>query len=197
LDNDEVRRGIPTCHKKFGEALAILAGDALLTRAFRLLGQMRPAEKALAMIRELSDAAGTQGMIGGQVVDILLSKNGSGSAPSLSTLDFISQNKTGRLIQTSAVLGALAGTNSNSNLKRIHRFGGALGLAFQVVDDIMDGDGYLRLMNSDQALEKVNALTNQARQEAEFFGKKGERLLELADFLLRTAQKHVPVGLQN
>jgi len=184
LDNDETRRGQPTCHRKFGEALAILAGDALLTRSFQLLGEVKPAETAVALIKELSEAAGTHGMIGGQVVDILFAEKGSGQALDLSTLDYISRRKTGRLIQASAVMGALMGTNSPAKLTRIRRFGSALGLAFQVVDDIMDNDGHLRLMSREQAREKVEGLIQEAKQEAARFASRGKRLLGLANFLL-------------
>ncbi|MBI4116055.1 MAG: polyprenyl synthetase family protein [Candidatus Omnitrophica bacterium] len=191
LDNDEMRRGKPTCHKKFGEAIAILAGDALLTQAFHLLSEAKPPEKALHLIRELADAAGTKGMVGGQVVDILLARNGANREVDLSTLDYISQHKTGRLIQASAVLGAIVGTSSSSKIKRIREFGWLLGFAFQVVDDIMDGDGYLRVMSSDEACQKAESLIEKAKQEAESFGKKGKRLTSVADFL------NVPVGSKN
>lgn len=187
LDNDDLRRGKPTCHRQFGEALAILTGDALLTRAFQLLTEIRPPERANRLIRELADAAGTSGMIGGQVADILLAQNGSRHSLDLSTVEFISRNKTGRLIQASAVLGALMGTRSEDRIRRIRRFGEALGLAFQVADDIMDGDGYRRLMTLDQAREKVQTLIKKAKSEIASFGEKGKRLGELGDFLLKTA----------
>ena len=193
LDNDDMRRGIATCHKKFGEALAILAGDALLTRAFQLLSEFKPVRKAVPLIQELAEAAGTHGMIGGQVDDILL------SASDISIVDSISRNKTGRLIQASAVMGAIVGTGSESKLKRIRRFGEALGLAFQVVDDIMDGDGCLRVMSPEQARQKVESLLKKAQQEAAWFGKRGDRLMGLAEFLRKTIleKQNVPVGLKN
>ena len=197
LDNDDTRRGKPTCHKQFGEAIAILAGDALLTRAFQLLSRVKPAEKAVALVREMSEAAGTEGMIGGQVADILLAQNGKSAPVDISILDYISRSKTGRLIQASAVLGAIVGTDSSSKIQRIRRFGAALGLAFQVVDDIMDGDGYLQVMQTDEARKKAEELITGANQEAASFGRRGERLRELADFLFHTIPTHVPVGLKN
>ena len=198
LDNDELRRGLPTCHKKFGEALAILAGDALLTRAFQILGEVKPEETALKLLRELAEAAGTQGMIGGQVMDILAARREETSGlPDRGAWDAISKNKTGRLIEASAVMGALAGNPSDADLKRIRRFGQALGLAFQVVDDIMDSDGYLRLMNSEEARQKLKGLITQAKQEAESFASKGRRLWQLADFLWTRAQDYVSVGLKD
>ncbi len=198
LDNDEIRRGKPTCHKQFGEALAILAGDALLTQAFRLLSEAQPAQKSVALIRELSEAAGTLGMIGGQVADILISTNGKNNPLNISSLDYISRYKTGRLIEASAVLGAIMGTSSVAKLKRIRRFGRSLGLAFQVIDDIMDGDGYLQVMHSDDAKKKAEDLIQQAKQEAASFGSRGKHLLELADFLLNTINQtsNVPVGFK-
>ena len=215
LDNDEVRRGRPTCHRKFGEALAILAGDALLNEAFRLLGEVRPAGKAVQLIQELSDAAGTRGMIGGQVMDLELGRHSEprrgeesqilrrpsgpsqddGGQVTVAALDQMSQRKTGRLIQASAVMGAIAGTASPAKIKRIRRFGGALGLAFQVIDDIMDTDGYLRFMNPEDAREKARNLIEQAREDAAFFGKKGGALLGLVELL--SSRNHVPVDVKN
>ncbi len=189
LDNDAMRRGKPTCHKQYGEALAILAGDGLLTQSFRLLSEFKPAEKAVLLIRELSEAAGTQGMIGGQVADILFSQNGKNHSAKLSTLDYISQNKTGRLIQASAALGAIVGTSSLSKLNKIKGFGRALGLAFQVVDDIMDGDGYLQVMHQGQAIQKAKSLIAKAKQEIAALGNRAGRLLGLADFILRTLSR--------
>lgn len=202
LDNDETRRGMPSCHKKFGEAVAILTGDALLTRAFELLGTYRPSETALQLIQELGEAAGTRGMIGGQVMDILLAPQEEAPLPTdLETMIQTHRKKTGRLIEASAVLGALAGTRSEAPLKRIRRFGQALGLAFQVADDIMDRDGYLRFMNPDEAQQKLNGLITLARKEAGFFASRGRRLVELADFLRNTAQgrvlSHVSMDLKN
>lgn len=198
LDNDDVRRGKPTCHRQFGEAIAILAGDALLTRAFELLSGVRPPERAVSLIRELSKAAGTEGMIGGQVADILHSGNGAAAKSGASTLDYISIHKTGRLIQASAVMGAMVGTRSEAKRDRIRRYGGAVGLAFQVVDDIMDGDGYLRVMNPGEARKKVDHLLHQACLEARTFGRKGGGLIQLAGLLLKRSQeenlKHVPVA---
>lgn len=186
LDDDDLRRGQPTCHKKFGEAVAILTGDALLTRAFELLGRVRPPETANRLIRELSSAAGTQGMIGGQAADIFLTRNGSPRSLNLAAVESMSRNKTGRLIEVSAVLGAIIGTRSEAKIRKIRRFGAALGLAFQIADDIMDGDGYLQLMSVGAARERVVALIQRATREAASFGKKGEGLLALAEFLLGT-----------
>ena len=175
--------------------MAILTGDALLTHAFQILSKIKPPQKAGLLLQELADAAGTRGMIGGQVEDILLSGNGSPHM-SVSTLESINRRKTGRLIEASAVLGALVGTTSKAKIKKIRQFGASLGLAFQVVDDIMDGDGYLQLMSRDEALAKAGDLIQKAKHEAAGFGKKAGRLVGLADFLLGTIYD-TPVDLKN
>lgn len=200
LDNDEMRRGKPTCHRKFGEAIAILTGDALLTRAFYLLSEVRSTTKAIRLIHELSDAAGTQGMVGGQVADVLHSGNGSIRPLRAEDLEYINHHKTGRLIQASAVMGAIMGTDSRLKIERIRRFGETLGLAFQVADDIMDRDGCLKLMSASQARQKLATLIRKAKQETAAFGKKAERLVGLADFLLETVSKKsndIPVDSTN
>lgn len=194
LDNDELRRGKPSCHKQFGEALAILTGDALLTHAFQLLSRVRPAAKAVQLMSELSYAAGSQGMIGGQVADIQFARGGNDVA----VLDYISQHKTGRLIQASAVLGAVMGTGSQAQIQKIRRYGQAVGFAFQVVDDIMDADGYLRLMDPEEARRKAASLIQKAKHEAETLGKKSGPLLGLADFLLeRMVPNYAAVDSKN
>ncbi len=195
LDNDDVRRGKPACHRKFGEAIAILAGDGLLTRAFELLATVKPAKKAVRLIHELSSAAGTQGMIGGQAADILFSKQEFGRSLDFSALDYISRHKTGKLIEASAVLGAVMGTNSEAKIERIRRFGQGLGFAFQVVDDIMDSDGYLRLMNLHEAQEKARHLIERAEEEIGSLGPRAGRLLGLSQLLLERSKDHVPVGV--
>lgn len=152
LDNDDLRRGQPTCHVAFGEAIAILAGDALQTLAFQTIGQLSaPAEAVVAILREVSVAVGTgvgragnvetgiaPGMIGGQVVDI----ESEGVAPTADLVETIHRAKTGALITTSIVSGALYGAAQGrplaGSLARIREFGQKAGLAFQIVDDILD-----------------------------------------------------------
>lgn len=179
LDNDNWRRGKPTCHKKFGEADAILAGDALLTLAFEWLAGIKPAEKAVRILREISVAAGTHGMIGGQVADL----HGSAKRKNLKEHDFISRYKTGQLIRVSAIAGAMAGEATWQQLKRIAIYGECIGLAFQVVDDILDQDGYCTVMSPYAAAEKALRLIADAKTAVKSFGKKADPLNFLADFL--------------
>ncbi len=152
LDNDDLRRGHPTCHVAFGEAIAILAGDALQTLAFQTIAQLPvPAAAVVHILREISIAVGTgigrfgdidtgipSGMIGGQVVDI----ESEGVPPTADLVETIHRAKTGALITTSIVAGAIYGSSqrplSDGSLARIREFGEKAGLAFQIVDDILD-----------------------------------------------------------
>lgn len=152
LDNDDLRRGKPTCHVAFGEAIAILAGDALQTLAFQTVARLRTSpELVVAILREISTAVGTgvgraagidtglaPGMIGGQVVDI----ESEGITPTPDLVETIHRAKTGALITTSIVSGAIFGSAtrplSAENLARIREFGEKAGLAFQIVDDVLD-----------------------------------------------------------
>ena len=139
LDNDDLRRGVPTCHVVFGEAIAILAGDALLTHGLGLLARY-PREEiyAAAKLRALEsvvDAIGTQGMIGGQVADL----EASGAAPPTEELvSRIHESKTGRLIRASLALGGILSFAAEEDLARLDRYGRAVGLAFQIKDDLLD-----------------------------------------------------------
>src|ERR1700724_2248902 len=136
LDNDDLRRGRPTCHKKFGEAMAILAGDALLTLAFEALaGAPAPPAERVALIHEIASAAGTRdGMVGGQVAD--LEAEGKEVTPEM--LEYIHRSKTAALIRAAIVSGAIAGGASQDDQDRLRTFGGLIGWAFQVTDDILD-----------------------------------------------------------
>lgn len=155
LDNDDLRRGHPTCHVAFGEAIAILAGDALQTLAFQTIAELpAPAEAVIAILREVSIAVGTgigrfgtldtglePGMIGGQVVDV----ESEGVAPTAALVETIHRAKTGALITTSIVSGGLYGSGfqregarSEDTIARLRTFGEKAGLAFQIVDDILD-----------------------------------------------------------
>jgi geranylgeranyl diphosphate synthase type II len=140
MDNDDFRRGKPTCHKVFGEAQAILAGDALLTLAFEVLTQksgfiVGPSpEVLLQVIAELAQAAGTMGMIGGQVVDL----DSEGRQVEVATLDYIHRHKTGALIRASLRAGALLAGANTEELNDLTRYAEELGLAFQIADDILD-----------------------------------------------------------
>ncbi|MEW6729096.1 MAG: (2E,6E)-farnesyl diphosphate synthase [Pseudomonadota bacterium] len=136
MDDDDLRRGRPTCHRAFDEATAILVGDALQTRAFELLAEAPglPAETRLAMIATLARAAGHRGMVGGQAIDLAA----IGQQPELAALERMHRMKTGALIEASVILGALAGQANEAMRDALTRYARAIGLAFQVRDDILD-----------------------------------------------------------
>jgi geranylgeranyl diphosphate synthase type II len=135
IDDDELRRGRATCHVQFDEATAILTGDALQTEAFRLLAEHAPdADAGRAMVLELALAAGTRGMVGGEIADI----EAEGKAPDLALVERIHLKKTAALFRASAVLGGLAAGAPEPVLQGLRGYGTALGLAFQIVDDVLD-----------------------------------------------------------
>jgi geranylgeranyl diphosphate synthase, type II len=138
MDNDDLRRGRPTCHKAFGEALAILAGDALLTQAFRVLsadGPSRDPDKQVRVIREIATAAGSvEGMIGGQMADI----ENEGNQVDAETLEYIHRSKTGALITAPVVVGGIIAGAREDQLVKLRAYGQRIGLAFQIADDILD-----------------------------------------------------------
>ena len=179
LDNDDVRRGKPTCHKKFDEATALLVGDGLLTLAFEILSEIKPSNRVAGLVREIAKATGVNGMIGGQVEDLKVFSR----PKTLNEHDFICIHKTGKLIYASVVAGALASGASAKKVKAMTRYGESLGLAFQVVDDLLDGDGYCRIMPRAQVVQKAIALIHIAKREAQRFGKRAGGLIYLADFL--------------
>jgi len=136
MDNDDLRRGRPTCHKQFDEATALLAGDALLTEAFSLLSFNYSAELGQGLVRELATAAASRNLIGGQMDDLLAEKK-SGITPDELTL--IHLRKTAAMIEASLAMGGLVGGAKDAgHLNTLHRLGRSLGLAFQIIDDILD-----------------------------------------------------------
>lgn len=137
MDNDDLRRGRPTAHKQFDEATALLAGDALLTHAFALLATAYAGKPALAhaLTRELADAAGSRRLIGGQMEDLLAEKKADATADEL---EFIHLNKTAAMIEASLVMGGLAGGAKDAELATLRQAGRHLGLAFQIIDDVLD-----------------------------------------------------------
>jgi geranylgeranyl diphosphate synthase type II len=200
LDNDDLRRGKPTCHKQFGEAMAILAGDGLLTLAFETLSKAPiPAERLVHVIREISSGAGTvNGMVGGQVADV----EAEGKPVDAATLEYIHRSKTAALIRASATAGALAGNASEDDIARIRRFGEKIGWAFQVVDDILDVEEssaalgktagkdekqqkatYPALYGLEKSKETADRLCAEAMAELSPYGARAERVRELAQFL--------------
>ena len=142
MDNDDLRRGRPTCHKVYGEAIAILAGDGLLNLAFEVLSGPRqlksvPPNRLIAIIREIATASGISGMVGGQVVDM----ESEGRDIDFPTLEYIHTHKTGALIRASVRVGSLYARAGKRQLKALTRYGEMVGLAFQIADDILDITG--------------------------------------------------------
>ena len=135
MDDDDLRRGLPTCHKAYGEATAILAGDAMATYAFQaILTHVKDPMKAVAAGRELAVGAGLDGMVGGQMADL----EGEGRTPSIDELRYIHEHKTGSLITAAVVSGGIMGGADAATRERLRNYGQSIGLAFQVVDDILD-----------------------------------------------------------
>lgn len=160
LDNDDYRRGRPTCHKVFGEAMAILAGDALLTLAFQVLSDLSdvPGERRIRMVNELATGAGTvNGMIGGQVADL----EAEGKQVDAAHLDYIHRSKTGALIRASVRIGAIYAGADRAQFGALSEYGTHIGLAFQIVDDILD------VVGSTETLGKT-AGKDEAQQKATF-----------------------------
>jgi geranylgeranyl diphosphate synthase type II len=157
MDDDDLRRGKPTNHKVFGEAIAILAGDALLTEAFVLLSEYSSLlpEKTVQVIKVIAEAASYRGMVGGQVVD-MLSQN---KPADLKTVQQMHRRKTAALIAAATESGALAGKGSEAQVAALARYGRAIGLAFQIADDILDIEGDTELLGkttgADEARGKV------------------------------------------
>jgi geranylgeranyl diphosphate synthase type II len=204
MDDDDLRRGRPTNHVVYGEALAVLAGDGLLTRAFGILAEADlPGDVRAGLVAELAEAAGARGMVGGQALD--LAAEGAEEVD-LPTLQYIHTHKTGALFVASCRLGGRAGGASSSALDRLGRFGENLGLAFQIVDDLLDETAtaeelgkaagkdrargkatYPRLLGLTESRRRVEELARTARELAESFGKGGAALGELARFV---AERH-------
>lgn len=203
LDNDDYRRGKPTCHKVFGEAMAILAGDALLTLAFQVLSSMNRhyVDRQVRMIAELAAAAGTQGgMIGGQVADL----EGEGKPPTPELLESIHRAKTGAILRASVRLGAIYAGADAHQIHRLSSYGEHCGLAFQIVDDILDveqsSEELGKTAGKDARQQKITfpavyglaeskRMAEQQRLMAhealEPFGDRGQRLRDLADMIVQ------------
>lgn len=182
MDNDDYRRGKLTCHKKFGEDVAILCGDALLTLSFELLAKSNIKNKA-QIIQEIAQSIGTEGMLGGQLADIQ-SGNFKKRKVGLKNLDYINKTKTASLITACLKTGALAALADNKKLKLLEKFSRDIGLVFQIVDDILDNDGYARALGKKKAEEKARALTLKAKRNLKSFGRRAELLNKIADFIL-------------
>lgn len=180
LDNDDLRRGKPTCHRQFDEATALLAGDALLNFGFEILAGVPDKRVAVRLVREFAQALGTHGMIGGQLVD----KESESRDIDFAQLESIHTRKTAKLMQVSCLTGAIVSSAGPVKERAVSRFGEDLGLAFQLIDDIMDGNGYASLTSKQEARRRAEELTERAQSNLAVFEKRAARLKELADFLL-------------
>jgi geranylgeranyl diphosphate synthase type II len=201
LDNDDLRRGKPTCHKKFGEAIAILAGDALLTLAFEVISATPvPAERRAAILSEIAGAAGTvNGMVGGQVADIEAERK----AVDAQMLEYIHRSKTAALFRASVTSGALCAGAGSDDVARLRRFGETIGWAFQVTDDILDVEEssaalgktagkdfaqqkatYPGVYGLERSHQIANDLATKAIAELSPYGDRASRLREIAEFLV-------------
>jgi geranylgeranyl diphosphate synthase type II len=202
MDNDDFRRGKPTSHKVYGEGVAVLAGDALLTIAFEMAASCRawPRYSHADVVHELAVAAGSQKLIGGQVADL----EGEGKKITPAELRYIHDNKTAALIASSIRLGAMSANATPKQLAGLTDFGESLGLAFQVIDDILDvtqtteklGKSagkdiaaqkatYPALLGLDKAKKEADRLTARARAALKPFGTDAAPLEAIADYLLK------------
>ena len=204
MDDDELRRGKPTNHKVFGEAIAILAGDALLTEAFKMMtvaenNSIKPS-LLLRAIQELANAAGARGMVGGQVQDIL-SDNAN---PSLDMVEFIHAKKTAAMITACLRIGGILAHAEEAALQSLTAFGERIGFAFQIIDDILDIEGttedlgkesgadqsrhkmtYPFIVGLDQAKRKADELVQEAILSLELFSYEAHPLREIARYIIR------------
>ena len=201
MDNDDFRRGRPTCHKVFGDGIAILAGDALLTIAFEIAANASgwPRYDMRTILREIAVAAGSRKLIAGQVADL----EGEGKAINRIQLRYIHENKTAALLATSVRLGAMSSNATPKQLTAISDFGYALGLAFQVIDDILDvtqtseklGKSagkdvaarkatYPAVLGLEKSRAEAARLTRQAHAALDSLGEHADRLHEIANYLL-------------
>ena len=201
MDDDDMRRGRPTSHKVFGEGIAVLAGDALLTQAFEILAQTKPAKRhsVAAMIRELAAAAGSLKLIAGQVADL----EGEGKKATRAQLRFIHECKTAAMIEASLRLGAMSANATSRQLDALTAFGRHLGLAFQVIDDILDvtqtseklgksagkditskKTTYPSVIGLEKSRIEARRLTSVAMKALEPFGGRADRLHAIAEYLL-------------
>ncbi len=204
MDDDDYRRGKLSNHKKFGEALAILAGDGLLNMAFELMireSLISHEDKSLLLkaMNVIAESSGTRGMIAGQVVDMFCQDNSN----DIKSLEYLHKHKTGAIIKSSAIVGGLLGRASEEELKSIEIFAENIGLAFQIQDDILDVEGneqklgkpigsdkdnnkmtYVSILGLDESKKLQEKLTNEAIEALSQFGEKANMLIELCKYLL-------------
>lgn len=201
MDDDDFRRGVPTCHKVYGDGVAVLAGDSLQALAFELVaGTTATSRYATAdMVLELARTAGSLHLVGGQVADL----EGEGKKLPMEDLRYIHESKTAALLTTSVKLGGMSANATPEQLQALHTFGMATGLAFQIIDDILDvtqtteklgksagkdlasdKSTYPALMGLEASRAEAHRITEKAMQALETFGARGERLHQLAEHLL-------------
>ncbi|WP_337405431.1 polyprenyl synthetase family protein [Porcipelethomonas sp.] len=200
MDNDDFRRGKPSCHKKFGEACAVLAGDALAIRPFQVIAESELNDSMkIKLIAELACSSGAEGMIGGQIIDM---ENEQCSTVNGENLRMMYALKTGRLIKTSCVMGCIAAEASDEQVKNAEEYAHCLGLAFQIIDDILDVTGdeaalgkpigsdaeenkttFVTLYGIENAREEAVKLTDKAMKILGRFDN-NEFLIELTKYLL-------------
>ncbi len=204
MDDDDMRRGRPSCHAKFGQATAILAGDALLTLAFEVLARhQQPPQTAALCCAHLAAAAGAEGMVGGQADDL----NAEFSNGDLAMLKHIHRRKTGAMIRVSVLLGGLVGGANNEQTGRLVAYGEKLGLAFQIVDDLLDFQGdeaavgkrtgkdsargkltFPTIMGAEKSRAEAAALIQAAREQISPWGVRAKGFDSLATFVLERNQ---------
>jgi geranylgeranyl diphosphate synthase type II len=207
MDNDDLRRGMPTCHKKFGDALAILAGDALLTLAFQVLAQHYPAKTAAACCLALAQGSGAAGMVGGQVDDLAWER--PDQPRTVEALEHIHEHKTGTLFRACLTLGVCAAQGERPDgpdrtlLDRLDVYGRSFGLVFQITDDLIDVEGnaadtgkavgkdaargkltYPGLLGIDASRQRARDLTQRALDAVVPLGEAAEPLVHLMKFVL-------------
>ncbi|MCB1204825.1 MAG: polyprenyl synthetase family protein [Verrucomicrobiae bacterium] len=203
MDDDDLRRGMPTCHVKYGEGIAVLAGDALLTLSFEILAQTPPTSRygVGSYVSELAVASGSRHLIGGQVLD--LEGEGTDVLLSPSQLRYLHESKTAALLTAAIRLGAMTANATPARLESLTVYGRSLGLAFQVIDDILDVTStteklgksvgkdeatakstYPALFGLEKSRKEAARLTSQAHNALKPFGKKAAVLHEIADYLL-------------
>jgi geranylgeranyl diphosphate synthase type II len=201
MDDDDFRRGVPTCHKVYGEGVAVLAGDALQALAFQLLAEV-PGNAQFNVgdyVRELAVTSGSLHLIGGQVMDL----EGEGKKLPLADLRYVHESKTAALLTTSIKLGGMSAGASAEQIAALHTFGWNTGLAFQIIDDILDvtqtteklgksagkdlasdKSTYPALLGLDASRDEAHRLTNEAMHALEIFGDQAEHLRQMAGYLL-------------
>ncbi len=201
MDDDDLRRGQPTCHKAYDEATAILAGDALQSLAFELLADcpQLAAQQRIALVKTLAVAAGARGMVGGQFIDLSMERH----PPAIALLQTIHSLKTGALIRAAISMGAIAANADSAELRALDGYGEAIGLAFQVKDDLLDIEASTEILGKQQgsdinnskmtypsllglqgSKDKLDQLLQQARQTLKNFGSHADQLQQLAHYIV-------------